>query len=124
MATCEEVRVSGHAEFASAVRRLQGRDIFVLFSGSKDAGSGQSWCPDCVAAEPVVRGALNTLPEGAVFIYCEVGDRTYWKNKDNEFRKQLQLTAVPTLLKYGSPQKLVEEECLKPELVSMLFSED
>ncbi|XP_032823792.2 thioredoxin domain-containing protein 17 [Petromyzon marinus] len=123
MASCEEVSVSGYAEFTSAVRRLQGREIFALFSGSKDAG-GESWCPDCVAAEPVVRGALNTLPEGAVFIYCQVGDRAYWKNKDNEFRKQLQLTAVPTLLKYGSPQKLVEEECLKPELVSMLFSED
>lgn len=26
-------------------------------------------------AEPVVRGELKHLPEGSVFIYCQVGER-------------------------------------------------
>uniref|UniRef100_A0A8D2PL19 Thioredoxin domain-containing protein 17 n=1 Tax=Zosterops lateralis melanops TaxID=1220523 RepID=A0A8D2PL19_ZOSLA len=73
---------------------------------------------------PVVRKELHNLPDESVFIYCLVGDRAYWKDPNNEFRKNLKLTAVPTLLKYGTPQKLVEEECFKAELVRMLFTED
>uniref|UniRef100_A0A670JSA3 Thioredoxin domain-containing protein n=1 Tax=Podarcis muralis TaxID=64176 RepID=A0A670JSA3_PODMU len=52
------------------------------------------------------------------------GLRHCWKDPNNEFRKNLHLTGVPTLLKYGTPQKLVEQECFKPELVRMLFTED
>ncbi|XP_072210028.1 thioredoxin domain-containing protein 17 isoform X1 [Excalfactoria chinensis] len=52
------------------------------------------------------------------------GLRDGWKDPNNEFRKNLKLTGVPTLLKYGTPQKLVEEECFKADLVRMLFTED
>ncbi|XP_010222314.1 PREDICTED: thioredoxin domain-containing protein 17 [Tinamus guttatus] len=75
-------------------------------------------------AEPIVRKELHNMPDGSVFIYCLVGDKAYWKDPNNEFRKNLKLTGVPTLLKYGTPQKLVEEECFKAELVRMLFTED
>ncbi|XP_031412350.1 thioredoxin domain-containing protein 17 [Meleagris gallopavo] len=75
-------------------------------------------------AEPVVRKELHNMPDESVFIYCLVGDRAYWKDPNNEFRKNLKLTGVPTLLKYGTPQKLVEEECFKADLVRMLFTED
>ncbi|XP_044777725.1 thioredoxin domain-containing protein 17 [Neomonachus schauinslandi] len=90
---------------------------------SRDAG-GKSWCPDCVHAEPVVREGLKHISEGCVFIYCQVGEKPYWKDPNNDFRKNLKVTAVPTLLKYGTPQKLVESECLQASLVQMLFSED
>eukprot|EP00071_Canis_lupus_P005880 XP_005620372.1 thioredoxin domain-containing protein 17 [Canis lupus familiaris] len=75
-------------------------------------------------AEPVVREGLKHISEGCVFIYCQVGERPYWKDPNNDFRKNLKVTAVPTLLKYGTPQKLVESECLQANLVEMLFSED
>uniref|UniRef100_A0AC11EQF1 Thioredoxin domain containing 17 n=1 Tax=Ovis aries TaxID=9940 RepID=A0AC11EQF1_SHEEP len=75
-------------------------------------------------AEPVVREGLKHVGEGCVFIYCQVGEKPYWKDPNNDFRKNLKLTAVPTLLKYGTPQKLVESECLQANLVEMLFSED
>ncbi|XP_032629775.1 thioredoxin domain-containing protein 17-like [Chelonoidis abingdonii] len=113
----------GYSEFVQAAQQSQGRLVFILFCGDKDA-QGRSWCLDCVTAEPVVRSELNSLPNGAVVIYCQVGDQAYWKDPNNEFRKNLKLTAVPTLLKYGTPQKLVEEECLNRELVHMLFTED
>ncbi|XP_061460740.1 thioredoxin domain-containing protein 17 [Rhineura floridana] len=122
----EEVSVHGYAEFERALRerqRQRGRVIFAYFSGTKDPESGASWCPDCVAAEPIVRAELPNLPEGSVFIYCQVGDRAYWKDPNNEFRKNLHLTGVPTLLKCGTPQKLVEHECFKSDLVKMLFTE-
>ncbi|POI34035.1 hypothetical protein CIB84_002213, partial [Bambusicola thoracicus] len=52
--------------------------------------------------EPVVRKELHNMPDESVFIYCLVGDRAYWKDPNNEFRKNLKLTGVPTLLKYGT----------------------
>ncbi|XP_051847457.1 thioredoxin domain-containing protein 17 [Antechinus flavipes] len=119
----EEVRVSGFGDFSGAVEQRRGKTIFVYFTGDKDA-EGRSWCPDCEEAEPVVLEGRKHIPENAVFIYCQVGDRPYWKDLNNDFRKKLKLTAVPTLLKYGTPQKLVESECLNASLVEMLFSED
>ncbi|KAM9257255.1 thioredoxin domain-containing protein 17 [Cariama cristata] len=119
----EEKQVRGYPEFVQTAQRYHGRPIFALFCGDKDA-EGRSWCPDCVTAEPVVRKELHNMPDESVFIYCLVGDRAYWKDPNNEFRKNLKLTGVPTLLKYGTPQKLVEEECFKAELVRMLFTED
>ncbi|EGW06936.1 thioredoxin domain-containing protein 17 isoform X1 [Cricetulus griseus] len=123
MATCKEVNVSGFEEFDQAVKEHKGKTIFAYFSGSKDA-EGKSWCPDCVEAEPVVREGLKSVTEDCVFIYCQVGDKSYWKDPNNDFRQQLQVTAVPTLLKYGTPQKLVESECSQANLVEMIFSED
>ncbi|XP_029069120.1 thioredoxin domain-containing protein 17 [Monodon monoceros] len=123
MARYEEVSVYGYEEFMQAVEQHSGKTIFAYFSGSKDA-EGKSWCPDCVQAEPVVREGLKHVGEGCVFIYCQVGEKPYWKEPNNDFRKKLKLTAVPTLLKYGTPQKLVESECLQANLVEMLFSED
>ncbi|XP_055983172.1 thioredoxin domain-containing protein 17 [Sorex fumeus] len=123
MAPYEEVRVSGFEEFGKAVEQHKGKTIFAYFTGSKDA-EGKSWCPDCEQADPVVREGLKHIKEGCVFIYCQVGERPYWKDPDNDFRKNLKLTAVPTLLKHGTAQKLVESECHQATLVEMLFSED
>ncbi|XP_060612814.2 thioredoxin domain-containing protein 17 [Anolis sagrei] len=124
----EEFSVRGFEEFERVAREQENKRgkglVFVYFSGDKDPDTGTSWCPDCVRAEPIVRAQLTHLPDGAAFIYCQVGPRDYWKNPDNEFKKKLKLTGVPTLLKYGTPEKLVEEECFKPDLVRMLFSED
>ncbi|XP_042298384.1 thioredoxin domain-containing protein 17 [Sceloporus undulatus] len=125
----EEVSVRGFAEFDRVAKEKQRQNknkapVFAYFSGDKDPASGGSWCPDCVKAEPIVRSQLPQLPEGAVFIYCQVGQREYWKDPNNEFRRVLKLTGVPTLLRYGTPQKLVEEECFKPDLIRMLFTED
>ncbi|XP_066119047.1 thioredoxin domain-containing protein 17 isoform X2 [Saccopteryx bilineata] len=123
MAYYEEVSVCGFEDFSRAVEQHKGKTIFAYFTGSKDA-EGKSWCPDCVQAEPVVREGLKHICEGSVFIYCQVGEKPYWKDPNNDFRKNLKITAVPTLLKYGTPQKLVESECLQANLVEMLFSED
>ncbi|XP_006756359.1 PREDICTED: thioredoxin domain-containing protein 17 isoform X1 [Myotis davidii] len=123
MAPYEEVSVSGFEDFTRAVEQHKGKTIFAYFTGSKDA-EGKSWCPDCVLAEPVVREGLKHISEACVFIYCQVGEKPYWKDPNNDFRTNLKITAVPTLLKYGTPQKLVESECLQANLVEMLFTED
>ena len=48
-------KVEGFDAFKARVEELagSGADVFVMFSGSKNA-EGVSWCPDCVEAEPVV----------------------------------------------------------------------
>ncbi|XP_036350141.2 thioredoxin domain-containing protein 17-like [Ochotona princeps] len=119
VADCQVVRVSGFEEFNPAVEEHKDK----TFPGSKDA-EGNSWCPECVKAEPVVQEVLKHSRKGCVFIYCQVGDRPYWKDPNNEFRKKLKITAVPTPLKYRTPQKLVESECLEASLGEMLLSED
>lgn len=123
MESYTEVKVHGYEEYSRAAEQHKGKPVYALFCGDKDE-RGVSWCPDCVTAEPVVRKELTHLPEGSIFIYCQVGERSYWKDPNNEFKRILKLTGVPSLLKVGSPQKLTEDECLKPDLIRMLFSDD
>lgn len=47
----------------------------VLFSGTKLAESGQSWCSDCVEAEPSIEKGIQKAPEQSLFVHVEVGDR-------------------------------------------------
>ncbi|XP_063964551.1 thioredoxin domain-containing protein 17-like isoform X2 [Lytechinus pictus] len=76
--------------------------------------------------EPVIEKGLAGAPEDAVFIKCSVGDRTSWKDPNNEFRvnEKLRLKGVPTLLQMNSPKKLVEEDCSNADLVEMFFQDD
>ncbi|XP_070572597.1 thioredoxin domain-containing protein 17-like [Ptychodera flava] len=122
----KKVNVEGLDAFRAKIKEYEKTDyLYAYFSGSKGE-DGKSWCPDCVAAEPVVEKHLASAPEDAVFIYCSVGERNFWKDQNNGFRKDptLRLTGVPTLLRVGKPQKLVEGELMKDDLVKMFFEED
>lgn len=68
--------VKGYEEFTNLVEDLESQNeiIHVLFSGGKEE-NGQSWCPYCVTAEPVIEDALATAPESSHFIHVEVGER-------------------------------------------------
>ncbi|XP_052824539.1 thioredoxin domain-containing protein 17 isoform X2 [Octopus bimaculoides] len=79
-----------------------------------------------LCADPVIKRNMKQLPSDAIFIHCNVGDRTFWKDQNNVFRKdsKLRLTAVPTLLKFGHPNQLKEEQCMKDDLIQMLFTEE
>ncbi|XP_062613828.1 thioredoxin domain-containing protein 17-like [Saccostrea cucullata] len=121
----KEIHVEGLEAYKKAVSENQGKTIFALFSGSTDA-DGNSWCPDCVTADPVVKRNLKHAGDDAVFIHCGVGDRTFWKDQSNAFRKEpgLELRSVPTLLRVGQKQRLEEGQCAKDDLVQMLFSDE
>lgn len=118
----EQVKVEGYEAFMAEIEKHKAKVVYALFSGSKDA-NGKSWCPDCVTAEPIVYGALDDAPSDAVFIYCGVGERDFWKDQQNVFRTSLKLKSVPTLMKWGTPCKLEEDQCASVNLVSELFSE-
>ena len=34
--------------------------VFILFTGSKVSKTGESWCPDCVVAEPVIEKVIKS----------------------------------------------------------------
>ncbi|GFO08933.1 peroxisomal trans-2-enoyl-coa reductase-like [Plakobranchus ocellatus] len=99
----EEIVVEGYNALLECLNEKQGSVLFVLFSGSLDE-NGVSWCPDCVAADPVIKRNLDKAPADSVFIHCHVGPREYWKDQNNEFRKdpKLFIKCVPTLLRFGS----------------------
>lgn len=119
-----KIHVEGYEEYKKAAEEQakDGNDVFVLFCGSKNS-AGESWCPDCVTAEPVIYSTLDELADSSTtLICCSVGDRIMWKDPNNVFRKNLSLKAVPTLIKHGSAsERLVEHECMKKELVAMLI---
>lgn len=124
-----EVKAQGFDDFLAQVGELQKQDkiILCMFCGDKDA-SGNSWCPDCVEKEPVVRKFLANLknPEDVVFIYCSVGCRDYWKDRSNNFRtnKNLRLTGVPTLMVWGKPNEKLVENQINSESICLLFEQE
>ncbi|XP_025092057.1 thioredoxin domain-containing protein 17-like [Pomacea canaliculata] len=121
----KEILVEGYEEYVKAAAENKGKQVFALFSGSKDA-NGESWCPDCLTADPVIKDNLKYAPADAILIHCGVGKREFWKDKENVFRKdpKLLLKCVPTLLKLGTPQRLEEAQCADENLVQMFFEED
>ncbi|CAB3981051.1 Hypothetical predicted protein [Paramuricea clavata] len=121
----EEVKVNGLSELLAKLDSLKEQnDVYILFTGSKDS-SGNSWCSDCNDADPVIKKCLPNAPEGSVFICCIVGDRSVWKDPENEFRKhpQFKLTGIPTLIKWKTANRLGPDDCKKQDLVEMIFED-
>lgn len=114
------------AATATATAAATKQPINVYFSGAVDAATGRSWCPDCVEAEPHVAAALERVAEPTHYVYCDVGDRTFWKDARNAFRtdRRTQLSVIPALLRWGDVRRLDGEQLLKADLLDMFFNED
>ncbi|KAJ0180733.1 hypothetical protein K1T71_004137 [Dendrolimus kikuchii] len=121
------VQIKGFEEFAQYTESIDpnGPPVLFYFSGSKLPG-GNSWCPDCVEAEPVVQAYLTELNREIIFAYVDVGDRDYWKDKQCPFRtdKRTKLMVIPTIIKWKGVQRLEGSQCNKRELLQMLFEDD
>ncbi|RCN44153.1 hypothetical protein ANCCAN_09841 [Ancylostoma caninum] len=122
-----EVTVEGYDAIRKELTSLSGK-VFVLFTGSKI--DGKSWCPDCVAAEPVIDSILHSSDGkslDATFVTCYVGAREYWKDPACPFRtdKDFKLTCVPTLIEVGKKHKrLLDSQAKNASLVKDFFFED
>ncbi|EAT33643.1 AAEL012116-PA [Aedes aegypti] len=117
---------SGWDEFVKLAESLEGKGepVHVFFKGDKDE-KGDSWCPYCVKAAPVVEEALKLAPENSHFITVVI-DRPFWKDLNNPFRKdpRTHLVFLPTLLRWKSPQRLDGEQVSNKDLVEMLLSDE
>ncbi|ORZ13078.1 hypothetical protein BCR42DRAFT_355321 [Absidia repens] len=88
-------------------------NVFVVFFGTELDETNESWCPDCVIADPLIRKSLLNVPN-AVLIEAPVGVRDEWKgNTSHPYRVKFDVPAIPTLYKWskaGPGARLVEEE--------------
>uniref|UniRef100_A0A0K0G238 Thioredoxin domain-containing protein 17 n=1 Tax=Strongyloides venezuelensis TaxID=75913 RepID=A0A0K0G238_STRVS len=127
--TFSSIVVNGYDELKDAIKSNSGKRIIVLFTGSKN-DDGVSWCPDCVAAEPIVDEAIQSGlkdKENVTFITCYVGGRDYWKDKENPFRtdEEFKVKCIPTLIEIGVKGKnLVEEQLQNMVLLNDFFFDD
>lgn len=105
------IRINSPDEFDSVFAGLGGL-VLALFTGSPDAGTGKSWCPDCVAAEPFIEQAQRENP-GTTFLYCEVGPRESWRNQPGHpYRNNAntKVKCVPTLIRYQDRREIARLE--------------
>lgn len=100
---------------------------FYLFFGSEAPETGESWCPDCVMADPVIRATLSRITARPVhLVECPVGDRAGYKgNAEHPYRQhpRVRLQRIPTIIRLEGPRevgRLVEGECLAPEALLRL----
>ena len=123
---CKQIRCEGMDEFQKIVglEEKQAHQTFVLFTGKVDA-TGNSWCPDCVDADPVIESAKPSTNPEDTFIECIVGDRPTWKDPKCPFRTnpKTKLKGIPTLVKWGTPERLNSDDCKNADLVTMLFTD-
>lgn len=118
---------NGYEDFQIKLEEIKSGRIVVLFTGSKLLTTGQSWCPDCVRAEPVVEKVVERKEIKEIdvnFIIVFVGNREIWKDPACAFRTdpKLKLSCIPTLLEYGNKGKrLIDDQVANENLVSDLF---
>merc|ERR1740123_1005448 len=101
-------------ELNGLLKASKSERIFLLFCGN--IVGGKSWCPDCVRAKPVIESNLKYLKKEDTMITVYVGEMAAWRNKHNVFRtdERFKVTGVPTLMRLGSVQRLVEPQCPIP----------
>ncbi|KAH8864807.1 Thioredoxin domain-containing protein 17, partial [Schistosoma japonicum] len=137
-------------ELLAEVKKHEGKRIFILFCGTPFP-DGTNWCPDCfnsaviptstriqnflsflwlILREPIVKEALKKLPENAVFLKAEVGDRTTWRDPNNVFRThpKCQISSIPSLIEFNTVsvftmRRLSDKEVLQPSLVELMFED-
>ena len=120
------VRCATPSDLAPILERLQGErgSVLMLFFGSEDPATGESWCPDCVTADPVLRRSCRELRPELTLHECPVGLRADWKQRpDHPYRLHpaLRLARIPTLIWFEAGcerGRLVEADCAKPERVA------
>ncbi len=106
---------------------VKGNALFLCF-GSEDPVSGESWCPDCVTADPVLRSACASLRNDIVLYECPVGQRSAWKNQPTHpyrIHPLLRISRIPTLvfIENGVERgRLVEGDCAQPQVVAAFLS--
>jgi len=123
-------RCSTPEDTAAALRSLRSSRAtgLFLFFGSEDPVSGESWCPDCVTADPVLRAAVTRQRPEITLFECPVGARSDWKNRPGHpyrIDPTTRLARIPTLLMLvdGCERgRLVEADCAKPDLVSAFLA--
>ena len=62
----KQLACEGMAELESIIAKEgpTSKNIVVLFTGKVDPTTGESWCPDCVKADPIIEKCVPKIPAG------------------------------------------------------------
>ena len=120
------VRCSTPADAFAAAEALvkSGGEALFLFFGAENPQTGESWCPDCVTADPVLRRTISATRKDLTVYECPVGERADWKNKpEHPYRTHplFAIARIPTLVHVAGGVvigRLVEADCAVPERVA------
>ena len=90
-------------------------DTFVIFFAP--------WCSDCVLAEPLLTKCIAEAPRDNKYLYVDIGDFTSWRDRNNKFRRDrdIRLERLPTLIKWGTNERLVEGELMEENLIRKML---
>ena len=111
-----------------------GRGMFlVLLVGAKKPETGQSWCPDCILAEPAVYDAITEYERNTgqelVLVQADCKREEYKNNPLFPYRThpQLLVQSIPSLYKWNAETdqtvKLTEEFTTnKYKIIDFLFA--
>ncbi|KAK8793688.1 hypothetical protein WA171_002821 [Blastocystis sp. BT1] len=89
--------------------------LSVIFTGDIDPATGKSWCPDCIAADPVIDLFLEDQKNNTVLV-CLVKREGYKGNPDHPYRLHplIKLQSIPTLIQFKNGKEVgrcVEAQC-------------
>ncbi|CAK9812287.1 Thioredoxin domain-containing protein 17 [Anthophora quadrimaculata] len=118
--------VQGYESFFELMKNFKSNEsVYVLYTGTK-LQNGNSWCPDCVKAEPTIEEGFKTAPEGTHFVEVQVGDRPFWKDSNCPFRTNsiTKLKVLPTLAKWDTQKRLEGSQCSQLDLIEMLLTDE
>ncbi|KAL3454243.1 hypothetical protein BJX65DRAFT_263049 [Aspergillus insuetus] len=82
--------------------------FFIAFLASVDPATGKPWCPDVVAALPVLHETFSA-EHAPLVAFVEVGQKPEWKDLSNNFRTKWKLSAVPSLVRFETVDGEVKE---------------
>ncbi len=103
-------------------------NLYLLFTGSKNPSTGNSWCPDCIRAHPLIEQIAPQVPGNNVLITMNV-DREPYRSQDYVFRKdpKIALRCVPTLIKWVNGKveaRLNDDQCQQKAALQEFFSSE
>ncbi|KAI9294748.1 hypothetical protein K502DRAFT_304537, partial [Neoconidiobolus thromboides FSU 785] len=114
------IRINNIVDFDNTLNQILSEEnytkLFTLFFGTELSETDESWCPDCVIADPKIRKYANQV-ENCILLECPVGDRNSYKGNAKHHYKihtEVNLKAIPTLIEWtqhGPGKRLIEEEC-------------
>ncbi|KAJ1854688.1 hypothetical protein GGH12_001702 [Coemansia sp. RSA 1822] len=120
------IRVSDPEKFDEQVAQAlqKSNEVFVLFFG-RETSRGESWCSDCVVADPEVRAGLAKVA-GSILLEVPIDRQSDTDSLTHIFRKRsdTRVERIPTLLRWTecgpSQDRLVEEQCREQNITSFV----
>ena len=104
--------------------------VVLIFTGGNDLATGKNWCPDCIAAKPLIEKCVEMIvkEEAAIVLIGIVLPRESWVGRsDHPFKKDAVFKArgVPTMLLWQDGQILLriddQKDFENPDLMAQFF---